>query len=457
MPKAAEPCRNILFVTLEPISRKMAGPAIRAFELARALAESPPGAFNLTVFSPHKTTPEFEQEIEGKLPANMRLVTGQGKAQLYNLASSMDGMFIQANVLKPFPALTNLGKYIAVDLYDPYLFSVLVQYQTNGVAADASFRLMHRVLERHMTACDFSVCASERQRDYWIGRYCAQGRITPELYAFDPSLRKLIDVVPFGLPEGVPERTGKGAKGAIKGIARDDRLLLWGGGIWDWFDPLTVIKAVGKASEKVKNLRLFFMGMKSPNPQVPLMDMAVRAKELSRDLGLLDRHVFFHEQWIEYEDRVNYLLDADIGVSAHFDLPETRFSFRTRLLDYLWARLPILTTGGDQLAEMIEFNHAGSALPYEDADAWAEAIVKVLTNKDEEDKCRRGSETLAKRFVWTSAAEPLRRFFLNPHHLPEYRRVTMPSLIERAQAVYARGGKELVLQRSRQIFDEWLR
>ena len=86
--------------------------------------------------------------------------------------------------------------------------------------------------------------------------------------------------------------------------------------------------------------------------------MAIKAKELAKELNVLNRIVFFHEEWTAYEDRVNFLLDADIGVSAHFDLPETRFSFRTRLLDYFWARLPVLTTGGDQLAELIE-SHNG--------------------------------------------------------------------------------------------------
>ncbi|HEY9786897.1 MAG TPA: hypothetical protein V6D17_16015, partial [Candidatus Obscuribacterales bacterium] len=158
----------------------MAGPAIRAFELGLALSDE----FDVTVFSPHRASSAFEAEVRAKrrLPPAFHLVTGASKAQLNNLAYQADAIFIQANVLKPNPGLASLGKYLIVDLYDPYLFSVLVQYQTNDVAADASFRLMHKVLEQHMVSCDFSVCASERQRDYWIGRYCALGRITPDMY-----------------------------------------------------------------------------------------------------------------------------------------------------------------------------------------------------------------------------------------------------------------------------------
>lgn len=448
-------CKSIIFVTLEPIARQMAGPAIRAFELGLRLSDE----VSVTVFTPHKIPVDVVAELKERrnLPGTFQLKSGLSKSQLYNLAAEHDAIFIQANVLKPYPGLAALGKYLTVDLYDPYLFSVLVQYQNSDVAANASYRLMHKVLEQHMVACDFSVCASERQRDYWLGRYCALGRINPDMYSFDPSMRKLIDVIPFGLQEGEPIRRGKGAKGNIEGIPEDAKLLLWGGGIWDWFDPLTVIRAAARASQSLPKLRLFFMGMKSPNPQVPLMDMAVKAKELAKELGVLDRIVFFHEEWTPYDDRVNFLLDADIGVSAHFDLPETRFSFRTRLLDYFWARLPVLTTGGDQLAELIEANHAGRALGYGDVDGWTQAILELLNDPERESSCRRGAEKLAENFVWSKAAEPLRQFLRHPHHLPEYRKVTMPSLVERAQAVYARGGKDLVVKRSKQILEDWMK
>lgn len=452
---ANAPCKSIIFVTLEPIARQMAGPAIRAFELGLALSNE----FSVTVFSPHNTSDEVLQELREKrsLPESFKLVTGGNKTQLYNLAGQHDAIFIQANVLKPYPGLASLGKYLTVDLYDPYLFSILVQYETNDVAANASYRLMHKVLEQHMVACDFSVCASERQRDYWIGRFCALGRVNPDMYAFDPSMRKLIDCIPFGTQDGKPERLGLGAKGNIPGIEADCKLMLWGGGIWDWFDPLTVIRAAAKASETIPNLRLFFMGMKSPNPQVPLMDMAIKAKELAIELNVINRIVFFHEEWTPYEERVNFLLDADIGVSAHFDLPETRFSFRTRLLDYFWANLPVLTTGGDQLAELIEANNAGRALDYGDVDGWVNAITELLSDREREEQCRQGSKKLAENFVWSKSVAPLRKFLQQPHHLPEFKRVTMPTLVERAQAVYARGGKDLVVKRSKQILDDWLK
>ena len=95
---------------------------------------------------------------------------------------------------------------------------------------------------------DAFLCASERQRDHWLGALAALGRVSPEVYAGDPALRSLVAVVPFGL-DPAPPGPGPAVKGVLPGIAPSDRLLLWGGGIWNWFDPLTVIRAVGRLAE----------------------------------------------------------------------------------------------------------------------------------------------------------------------------------------------------------------
>ena len=43
-------------------------------------------------------------------------------------------------------------------------------------------------------------------------------------------------------------------------------------------------------------------------------EMALAARTLSGELGLTGTHVFFNDGWVDYDDRQNYLLDADVGV-----------------------------------------------------------------------------------------------------------------------------------------------
>lgn len=427
----------------------MAGPAIRMIELARQMDDE----FDVIVFSPYGGEHKFQLTESDKF----HVIVGASRSELMEIAHGADVLFIQANVLKQFPRLGRMNKFLIVDLYDPYLFSLLVQYQDDPATASSSYRLMHQVLEKHMLTADFFVCASERQRDYWIGRFCALGRVDPAMYKFDPSLRKLIDVTAFGLSEQVPEKSGKGLRADFDQITDKDFVLLWGGGVWDWFDPLTVIKAVSQLSHKRNDIKLVFMGIKSPNPKVPLMKMAVKAQSLAAELGVLNKNVFFSEQWIPYEQRVNYLLEADAAVSAHYDLIETRFSFRTRILDYLWAGLPILTTGGDQLAEMIDARQAGIAIDYEDVSGWVAAIEQLADDRAFKKACAANSSQLAKEFYWSKSAQPLKKFCRSPYHTPAFEKVTMPSIVERAHAVYSRGGKELVLKRIKELSKDLLK
>ena len=443
--------RRVLLITLEPISKKMAGPAIRCVEIGKQLATE----HEVTVFSPQAT--DFKDSSEVCANPNFKLFCKAGKSQLYRLAQNQDIIFVQANVLKPYPGLTELGKYLVVDLYDPFLLAVLAQFEVDSASANASYRLMHQVLKKHMVNADFSVCASEKQLDYWFGRFCAIGRLTPEMYGFDRSFRKLIDVVPFGLPDSEPKRTEGGIKGKVAGIEKDDFLLLWGGGIWEWFDPLTIISAVAKLADRYPKLKLYFMGYQSPNPQVGLMQMAVKARELAESSGVLNKNVFFSDSWTAYDERVNCLLDADVAVSAHFDLPETRFSFRTRILDYLWAGLPIITTTGDQLADQIDRTGAGLAVSYQDVYQFANAIEALMTDSEKLQRCAAASKKLSESYKWSKAVQPLLNFCNDPYHSPAYRKIKMPNLLERAQAVYERGGKDLIVRRSRELLKDVLK
>src|SRR5205814_489039 len=120
------------------------------------------------------------------------------------------------------------------------------------------------------------------QRDLWLGFLAALGRIDEHQYARDPTLRSLVDVVPFGMPTEPPLSAGPVLKGVVEGIGRDDRVLLWGGGIWDWLDPLTVIRAV--AALPRDDVRLFFLGTRHPHPGMREMPVARRARELADEL-----------------------------------------------------------------------------------------------------------------------------------------------------------------------------
>ncbi len=238
------------------------------------------------------------------------------------------------------------------------------------------------------------------------------GRVTSAAYRADPDLRGLIDVVPFGIPGEPPRRTAPGVRGVVAGIGDDDPLLIWNGGLWGWFEPELFIRAVGIARQEVPNLRAYFMGVRHPQAD-ELSREAASAIALAEQLGLRDSHVFFHD-WTPYDTRHNVYLDATAAVSFHRAHLETRFSFRTRILDCIWASLPIVCSAGDVLADLVREEQLGVTVPAGDLDAAVAAIVRIATD----DSLRRSSRdnllALAHGHTWRTALAPLASWLEHP-------------------------------------------
>ena len=399
--------KKVLLISNDVIGERMAGPGIRFWEFAKALS----GDFQVSLAVPNEDHPA------GRGFAAYSY--GRNEGRLRELASSADVIVFQGFILHNYPFLTKLGVPLVVDVYDPF---VLENMQIRAHETMLERERIHgsdlAVLNSQLWAGDFFLCASEKQRDFWLGMLLALNRVNPYTYDSDETLRTLIDVVPFGLPSTPPEHTRQVLKGVYKTIGQDDKVILWGGGIWDWFDPRTLIKAMANIAARRDDVKLFFMGTKHPNPLIPQMQATDQAIQLSQDLGLYDKFVFFNE-WVPYQERQSYLLEADVGVSLHLDHLETRFSFRTRLLDYIWAGLPIVTTRGDSMSELVEQHNLGKVVNYGDVGQVAEALLELLGTPNLREVYRPGFEEVRGQFTWERTVEPLARFCAHPRLAPD--------------------------------------
>jgi glycosyltransferase involved in cell wall biosynthesis len=256
---------------------------------------------------------------------------------------------------------------------------------------------------------DAFICASHTQRHLWLGALLQAGRIDRERFDRDPSLHDLIEVVPFGISPQPPQASERVLRGVVPGIGEHDRVILWPGGIWAWFDPLTVIDAVAELARRRDDVRLVFLGLRHPNPHAPDLEAARLAVAHAEALGLRDRVVFFNEDWVPYEQRGAYLLEADIGVSAHFDDLESRFAFRTRLLDCFWAGLPVVATTGDSLGDLVALRGLGRAVAPGDTAGWIAALELLLDDADTYERARTEIAAVREDFLWPRVVEPLRR------------------------------------------------
>ncbi|MCU4185560.1 glycosyltransferase family 4 protein [Acidiferrimicrobium sp. IK] len=405
--------RRVLVVATDPLQDRMPGPAIRAWHLAEVLAAD------------HDVTLAGTAGVTRSHPG-MRVVAADRPGRA-GLLSSADVAIVPAGVLHEWPEIEAAPIPVVVDLYDPYHLENLEPAAASGEEATRAGRdrrvdAMRSAIDRHLRRGDFFLCASERQRDFWLGSLASAGRVNPYTYDAGPGMDALIAVVPFGLSAAPAVRTGPRLRERIAGIGAGDPVLLWAGGVYNWFDPLSLVRAVDLLRSDVPDVRLVFLGMGHPNPAVPAMRMAAETRRLALDLGLRDRHVFFNEGWVPYEQRASYLLDADVGVSTHLDHIEARFSFRTRVLDYLWAGLPMVLTGGDVLADLVAGEGLGQAVAPGDVDGIRSALRSVLASPDRPDAERFAA--VAERFRWDRVAAPLAAFCADPRPAPD--RVARP-------------------------------
>ncbi len=390
---------RVLLLAGDTIGRTMSAPGIRYWEMARHLA----GDVEVVLATPRPT------DVAGE---GFRVVSFTPRT-LSGLLRAADVVIGQAYRL-PLATLTAARGVLVVDLDDPVPLELLETHRglpradARVVQGMAAARLLH-LCQR----ADAFLCAGARQRDLWLGALAAAGRLNWDTAHDDPRLDRFLMMVPFGVPSTPPHATRPVFRGVVPGIGPSDRLLLWGGGVWDWLDPLTVIRAVGRVAVERPDVRLVFVGA-HPRPGHGPMPMLDAAGALARTLGVLDRHVFFNPGWIPYAERQGALLESDIGVCAHPDHLEGRFAFRVRLLDYFWAGLPVLCTRGDDLADAVAARGAGEALPPGDVDGWAAAIRRLLDDPAALARCRAGSGALARELTWERAVAPLRDFCRAP-------------------------------------------
>ena len=410
---------RVLFISGDPVGREMAGLGIRYTELSRALA------------------PHAEVTVaHGGTERGERLVP-----YAPHRPSALKPLIEAADVVVTPPQwpvvtrwLARSGARIVYDLYAPETLETLEVFRGSRLRRLMHHTTLDRLHDALATGHHF-MCASDTQRALWLGAMLASRRIGPGAYDRDPTLREVIDVVPFGLSEVPPERIGPGPRERLR-LPDEAEIVLWNGGIWNWFDAPTAIRAVEALAARRPNVRLVFMGA---------ADKVAGRAAYDEARALAGEHVVFNDGWVPYAERGSWLLDADCAISTHRDHLEARFAFRTRVLDCLWAGLPIVCNSGDDLAERVAREDLGAVAPPADVDAVAAGIERVL---------ERGRAAFAPQLAaaaaehtWPRVAEPLIGWVTSQAPPPR------PSAVPRSPGhaaravVYGAGGRHLLARR----------
>jgi len=388
--------RRVTLVTLDGVGARLAGSAIRALELGRALSQAG--------HQPTVLTPVLEPDADA-YPFPVRAFDlNDARGTLLPLLADAEVIVLPLHALVRMPVLNTIRTPLVFDIYDPFVFELLasgtgrpLDHRRREVRAHCS------VINHALHRGDFFICASERQRDMWIGALAANGRLVPAADG-DPSFRHLIDVVPLGITDEAPVRVD----GAPTVFSPSGTVIVSSGVIWDWQDPLTAIGAIAQIAQHRPDIHLVLFA--GPHPTGGQTSAADSARAMAAERGVLDRQVHFLNEWVPYAERGRYLCECDAGITTHRSSLESHFSFRTRVLDYLWAGLPVVCTEGDVLAEFVAQHQLGIVVREGDEGALAAAFERIADDKVFVESCRTNIALVQGSLTWRVAAEPLARY-----------------------------------------------
>jgi glycosyltransferase involved in cell wall biosynthesis len=328
------PRQRILLVVYGPIAERMSAPEIRGWEMAKVLTR----CHDLTVAAPG----ELHDGRDG-----IRMVASDRRTLLAE-ARRHDVLIVPR--VPPY-LVRRVGGQRDADHRRPLQPVRGGARRAHREPRDPPRDLAHARGEPH--------AAAQRRRDPVRGGAAARA-LGAALDALGPIRRRPpVEVVAFGLPEDPPPSDVRPMRERFPQIGADDVVVLWWGNVWRWFDAPTALRAFARVAARRPDVRLVFTAGKHPRRDWPVLDASAQARDLAAEMGLLDRSVFFLDDWVPQEQRHHYLLEADVGLTLHRDTAETAVAARGRYMDYVWAGLPCVLGAGDVLAD--RFAEAGFA------------------------------------------------------------------------------------------------
>jgi glycosyltransferase involved in cell wall biosynthesis len=372
---------RVLVVVFGGAGPRVSGPEIRGWAMAGALAER----HDVTVAV--KDPPSATRNGHRLIPFTRRVLAREARRH--------DAVI--APVLPPylFTTLSGASTMTVSDQYDPVDLELSAVLGPRGVSRElASQRAIRNVQLRF---ADIISCAGERQRM----------RIREDLATIPRARVPRVVNVPFGLSEPPPASSDRPLREHFPAIGTDDPVVLWWGKVWKWFDADTAIRAFELVVRRRPDARLVISAGKAPNARTDSLASTEEARQLARGLGLLDKNVFFLDEWTPYDRRHAYLQDADVGLTLHANTGEAPFAARARYMDYLWCSLPCVLASGDEVAA--RFGAAGFAqlVSPGDRQAAAAAILRMIEEEAVRTQARAAAAALMDEYRWSTLVQPL--------------------------------------------------
>lgn len=308
-------------------------------------------------------------------------------------------------------AVANCGNLpLWCDMYG----SIMAEAQLKALIYGSDSHLIHfwnmeRVaLERG----DVFSTVSERQQWSLIGELGLWGRLNQwtSSHTFAHTIPIASEIAPYQV-----ER--RALRGVL--VPEDAFIILYSGGYNTWTDVDTLFAAL----EQVMRLH--------PNAYFVSTGGAITGHDdfTFRRFEHLIQASERHERyklcgWIPASDVPCFYLESDLAINTDRFAYETVLGSRTRILDWLRAGLPCISSNLTELAQTVANAGAGLTYPPGDADALAAAILRLRDADLRREMASNGRKLLESQFTYAQTAAPLLAWLQHPHRAPDYQHRT---------------------------------
>jgi len=215
----------------------------------------------------------------------------------------------------------------------------------------------------------FSVC-SRPQKWAMIGQLGVAGRLTAA-----NSGEELVHVLPNC--SRVMSKRPRARVPVLKGaqIPASSFLVLWSGGYNTWCDPQMLFNGLELAMRRNNNIYFATTGGKLEGHDTKSFE---HFKTLVEQSALRERFIFLG--WVPTEQVPSYYEQADLAVFIDRPSIEGELGTRTRLVDWLQFKVPILCTPLCEFAEELEAKELIATCPINDAEEFAQRLQEIAGN-----------------------------------------------------------------------------
>lgn len=268
--------------------------------------------------------------------------------------------------------------------------------------------LYQRYREMLIRGDRFSPC-SHPHRYSVLGELAIMGRINADTFGHN-----LVTRIPAAVEDGLEFHH---EKEVLRGNALkdDDFAVLWSGGYNTWADVQTLFQGLEMAMQIAPNLHFVSTGGGIRGHHESSYAHFEKWVADSRN-----RDRYHLAGWVPTEDVASYYFEANLGVNVDLDLVESELGTRNRLLAFMVAGLPSVTTVTCELSRLMEHHGLCYGIPTREPEELARAILKAIREPgDRQMRGRKSREFAMTEYTFSRTAEPLVAWCRDPSPAPD--------------------------------------